>query len=58
MVTKFFKTEILVDTFDPPIIAKDGLLGFSNVLFKALISSFIIGPKKEGKKAVIDAVEA
>ena len=55
--TKFFRTEILVDTLEPPIIASDGFDGFSKVLFKAEISSHNIGPKYDGKKFVIECVD-
>ena len=55
---KFFKTDILVETFEPPIIAREGFFGFSKASCNALISSFIIGPKKEGKNLVIASVEA
>ena len=55
--TKFFKTEILVDTLDPPIIASEGFNGFSRVLFKAEISSHNIGPKYDGIKFVIECVD-
>ena len=55
--TKFFRTEILVDTLEPPIIASDGFDGFSKVLFKAEIYSHNIGPKYDGKKFVIECVD-
>ena len=37
-LSKKFITSILVETFDPPIIAATGLLGLFKTLSKALIS--------------------
>ena len=56
--TKFSKTFIFVETFEPPIIARFGFFEFSKNLSRFSISFEKLNPAYEGKYLVIPVIDA